>query len=255
MDAIGNWFVSVYNDIINWFALQGHKFYKVLIVNDRWKSFLDGLKLTLLMSLLAVLVGVVIGIFVAVVKYSSARRSRHGFGSALLRFAEFICNLYINIIRGTPVFVQLLIINFSIFSSRNTPALLSGVVCFGINSGAYVAEIIRAGLESVDKGQMEAGKSLGLNGMQTMFSIILPQAIKNILPALGNEFITLIKETAIAGQIAVTEITKVAQNVGNRTYDILPALLVAAAIYLLIVLGLTKLLHVFERRLAKSDRR
>ena len=151
--------------------------------------------------------------------------------------------------------MQLLIIYNLIFTSRNTSPLISGIVCFGINSGAYVAEIIRAGLESVDIGQMEAGKSLGLNGIQTMKSIILPQAIKNILPALGNEFIVLIKETSIAGTIAITEVTKVAIGVGNNLFDILTPLYIAATMYLVIVLGLTKLLNVFERRLSRSDRR
>lgn len=241
--------------IIDWFADKGDKIYSALIEHDRYLSYLKGFRLTIVMSILAVLLGVSIGIVVAVFKYSSARRSRKGIGSALLRFGEIICNIYITIIRGTPVYVQLLIIYNLIFTSRNTSPLVSGVVCFGINSGAYVAEIIRAGLESVDKGQMEAGKSLGLSGMQTMKSIILPQAVKNILPALGNEFITLIKETAIVGTIAATDITKVAQNIAGVTMDLLTPLFITAAIYLILVIGLTKLLNYFERRMARSDRR
>ena len=132
---------------------------------------------------------------------------------------------------------------------------MAGVICFGINSSAYVAEVIRAGIEAVDGGQMEAGRSLGLGWGQTMISIILPQAIKNILPALGNEFITLIKETAIVGTIAVLDVTKAAQNVGAITYEYLPPLLITAAMYLVVVIILTKLLGIFERRLAQSDRR
>ena len=147
--------------------------------------------------------------------------------------------------------VQLLIFANLIFVSRENNEVVIGAVCFGINSGAYVAEIIRAGIESVDKGQTEAGRSLGLNGMQTMGYIVLPQAVKNILPALGNEFIVLIKETSVAGVIAVTDLTKAAQYVGSRTWDILTPLLIAAVIYLMIVLGLTKLLGLFERRLGK----
>lgn len=243
------------NGIGNWFSEHWDMFHRAFIESDRYLAYFKGLRLTLIMSLFAVLLGVSLGIIVAVFKYSSARRSHKGVGSALLRFGEFICNVYITIIRGTPVFVQLLIIYNLVFTSRNTSPLVSGVVCFGINSGAYVAEIIRAGLESIDRGQMEAGKSLGLSGLQTMKSIILPQAVKNILPALGNEFITLIKETAIAGTIAITDITKVAQGIGGRTMDILTPLFITAAMYLVLVIGLTKLLNYFERRMARSDRR
>lgn len=241
--------------LIEWINDFGQSFYKAFIEKDRYLSYLTGIRLTIIMSLLAVLLGVVIGIIIATVKYSAARRSKNGFTSGLLGFSNAFCNLYINIIRGTPVYVQLLIIYNLVFTSRNVSPLVSGVVCFGINSGAYVAEIIRAGLESIDKGQMEAGKSLGLNGIQTMRSIIMPQAIKNILPALGNEFIVLIKETSIAGTIAISEVTKVAQGIGNNLFDILTPLYIAAAMYLVLVLGLTKLLNMFERRLAISDRR
>jgi len=241
--------------IIDWFNSFGNDFYRAFIEKNRYLSYLNGLKLTLFMSFFAVLLGVAIGVIIAIVKYSAVRRSKNGLGSWFLGLANFLCNIYINIIRGTPVYVQLLIIYNLIFTSRNTSPLISGIVCFGINSGAYVAEIIRAGLESIDKGQMEAGKSLGLNSFQTMISIVLPQAIKNILPALGNEFIVLIKETSIAGTIAITEITKVALGIGNNLFDILTPLYIAAAMYLIIVLGLTKLLNVFERRLARSDRR
>lgn len=150
--------------------------------------------------------------------------------------------------------VQLLIIYNLIFTSRNTSEIIVGAVCFGFNSGAYVAEIIRAGIESIDKGQMEAGRSLGLNHIHTMRLIILPQAIKNILPALGNEFIVLIKETSVAGVIAVVDLTQAAQNIGSITYDILPPLMITAVCYLLVTIGLTKVLSVFERRLARGDR-
>lgn len=243
------------NSILNWFVDRWHDFHTAFIEYDRYKAYLEGLRMTLIMSLLAVALGIAIGVIIAVVKYSSARRSKRGFGSATLKFFEVICNLYTTIIRGTPVFVQLLIIYNMIFRSKSTPALVSGVICFGINSGAYVSEIIRAGLESIDKGQMEAGKSLGLSSIKTMMYIILPQAVKNILPALGNEFISLIKETAIAGAIPILEVTKAAQNVSGTTFDFVTPLLITAAMYLIIVIGLTKLLKIFERRLAKSDRR
>lgn len=221
-------------------------FYKAVIKDQRYLAYLDGLKITILISIFAILIGIAIGLLVAVVKVSAVQRKE-------LWIFNKICNIYITIIRGTPVMVQLLIIYNLIFTSRDTNALLVGAVCFGINSGAYVAEIIRAGIESIDKGQMEAGRSLGLNYLQTMKEIIIPQAIKNILPALGNEFIVLIKETSVAGVIAVTDLTKAAQYIGSATYDILPPLYVAAVCYLVIVLGLTKLLNLFERRMAQGD--
>lgn len=183
----------------------------------------------------------------AVVKVASAQNKK-------LWIFNKICNLYITIIRGTPVMLQLLIFANMIFTSRNSSEIMIGAVCFGINSGAYVAEIIRAGIESIDKGQMEAGRSLGFNYIQTMRLIVVPQAVKNILPALGNEFIVLIKETSVAGVIAVTDLTKAAQYITSATYEPLAPLFVAAACYLIMVLGLTKLLNIFERRMAQGDR-
>jgi len=221
-------------------------FYNAIIPDQRYLAYLDGLMVTILISLMAIILGIAIGILVAVVKVTAV--------NSKMRWLAAICNIYINIIRGTPLMVQLLIIYNLIFTSRNTNELIVGAVCFGINSGAYVAEIIRAGIESIDRGQMEAGRSLGLNYLQTMRLIILPQAIRNILPALGNEFIVLIKETSVAGVIAVTDLTKAAQYVGSRTWDILPPLIIAAGCYLVMVMGLSKLLTKFERRLARGDR-
>ena len=192
-----------------------------------------------------------VGLILAIIKYTA----NHVEKNIILTLLNWIANIYIGIIRGTPVYVQLLIIYFIIFAKMNTSPIVAAVLCFGINSSAYVAEIIRAGIEAVDAGQMEAGRSLGLGWGQTMISIIMPQAIKNILPALGNEFIVLIKETAIVGTIAVRDVTKAAQNVGAITYDLLPPLLITAAMYLVVVIILTKLLSMFERRLAQSDRR
>ena len=200
--------------IIDWFVDIGQRYYRAFFENQKYLSYLDGFKMTLFISFFAVIVGVVIGTILAIVNYSAKRTKGLGFFAA-------ICNLYITVIRGTPVYVQLLIINFIVFSARGVPVWLSGIICFGINSSAYVAEIIRAGIEAVDIGQTEAGRSLGLSGVQTMISIIMPQAIKNILPALGNEFIVLIKETAIIGNVGVKDITKVAQNIGANTYDFL----------------------------------
>ena len=221
--------------------------YKAVIQEDRYLFYIDGIKVTIIISLLAILLGVAIGLLVAVLKVASANNKK-------LWILGKICNLYTTIIRATPVIVQLLIFSNLVFTSRDSNLLLVAALCFGINSGAYVAEIIRAGLESVDSGQMEAGRSLGLTYIQTMRLIIIPQAIKNILPALGNEFITLIKETSVAGVIAVTDITKAAQYIGSVTWDILTPLFIAALIYLIMVLGLTKLLGIFERRMAQGDR-
>jgi len=224
------------------------KLYKAFIEKDRYLAYLEGFKMTLLLSFLSVLLGAAIGLMIATIKYAAVRNK-------LLAVPNFICNAYIAVIRGTPVYLQMFIIYFIIFNTRDTSPLLAGVVCFGINSSAYVAEIIRAGIEAVDAGQSEAGRSLGLSWIQTMIYVIFPQAIKNILPALGNEFIVLIKETAIAGNIAVLDVTKAATNIGVATYDYLPPLLIAATIYFIVVMVLTKLLGSFERRLGKSDRR
>lgn len=177
---------------------------KALIRENRYEFYLSGIGNTLLISLFAVILGFLIGAFVAVVKQLCA--GRRGIG-----WIAKICDLYVFVIRGTPVLVQLLLINAVLFNYRGANAIVAAVLCFGINSGAYVAEIVRAGIESIDKGQTEAGRSLGLGAGQTMWLIVLPQAIKNILPALGNEFIVLVKETSIAGYIAVTDITKAAQ--------------------------------------------
>ena len=235
----------------NWFISAWERIEKAFLVSDRYVAYLDGFKTTLIISFFAVLLGVAVGLVFAVIKYTA----NHVEKNILLTFLNWIANLYIGIIRGPPVYVQLLIIYFIIFAKMDTSPIVAAVLCFGINSSAYVAEIIRAGIEAVDAGQMEAGRSLGLGWGQTMISIIMPQAIKNILPALGNEFIVLIKETAIVGTIAVRDVTKAAQNVGAITYDLLPPLLITAAMYLVVVIILTKLLAIFERRLAQSDRR
>lgn len=235
----------------NWLMSVWESFEKAFLVSDRYSAYLDGFKTTLIISFFAVLLGVGVGLILAVIKYTANHMEKN----ILLSIFNWIANIYIGIIRGTPVYVQLLIIYFIIFAKLDTSPLVAAVICFGINSSAYVAEIIRAGIEAVDAGQMEAGRSLGLGWGQTMISIIMPQAIKNILPALGNEFIVLIKETAIVGTIAVRDVTKAAQNVGAITYDLLPPLLITAAMYLVVVIILTKLLAIFERRLAQSDRR
>ena len=232
-------------DILAYLSELGARYYDAFIAKGRYMAYIKGLGTTLEISFFAVLLGVVLGTIVAVIKYFAA--SHKG-----LKPLDIICTGYINIIRGTPVYVQLLILNaFIVAFGGKQIAMLT----FGINSGAYVAEIIRAGISSVDHGQYEAGVSLGLKDTVVMRSIILPQAIKNILPALGNEFITLVKETSIAGALAVKDLTKAAERVGGATLDVLPPLLGMALIYFVIVLILTKLLAIFERRLARSDHR
>lgn len=222
-------------------------YYNAFIVEDRYMFYFKGLGVTLMISFLAILLGILIGVIIAIAKVYSN-------DSKYLKILNVFCNVYVNIIRGTPVMLQLLIIYNLVFTSRNANEILVAALCFGINSGAYVSEIVRAGIESIDKGQMEAGRSLGLNKNKTMIYIILPQAIKNILPALGNEFIVLIKETSVASIIAVTDLTKAAQYIGSRTWDVIPPFIIAAIFYLIIVLGLTKLLGIFERRLSQGDR-
>ncbi len=222
--------------------------YRTLIVDKRYMLLLEGLKNTLIIASCATAIGVAIGLLVAIVKVT-AQNNRKWYMVVL----DKICSFYVTVIRGTPVVVQLLIMNGSIMAAVNAE-LLVAILTFGINSGAYVAEIIRAGIMAVDKGQAEAGRSLGLTQSMTMKLIVLPQAVKNILPALGNEFIALLKETSVAGYIAIRDLTKAGDNIFSRVVNSTP-LYIVAIIYLVLVMGLSYLLKLFERRLAKSDHR
>ena len=224
-------------------------FYQSLFGEGQWRLYLEGLKTTLAISFLACLMGVIIGLAIAMIKYTYAEKKREktaGFG---LSVAMHLANLYTTVIRGTPVLLQLLIL----FSIAIRGGFGAAVLGFGINSGAYVSEIFRAGLTSVDQGQREAGRALGLSSGQTLLRITVPQAIKNILPALFNEFISLIKETSVAGSVAVVEITKVAERYKGKSLMLEP-LFIAAAMYLILVVGLTAIQNRLERRLARSDR-
>ena len=226
----------------------GQQLYTNLIKDSRYLLYLDGLKNTLLLTLGAALIGIVLGALVAICKVSAA-------GNRKLKFLDVICDIYLTVIRGTPMMVQVMIFCFIIFAAAKMNVMLYvAMLAFGINSGAYVAEIIRAGILAVNKGQTEAGRSLGLSGGMTMRYIVLPQAIKNILPALANEAITLLKETAIVGYIAVSDITYQANLIRSRTYSAVP-LLVIALVYLALVMLMTYGLRKLERRLAKSDYR
>ena len=210
------------------------------------RMYLDGLKVTILVSVIAILIGVALGTILALMRLTAEQKGK----STLLSKIAYV---YIDIIRGTPTLTQLMIMYFVILKGQN--GLLVGSLTFGLNSAAYVAEIIRAGIQAVDQGQMEGGRSLGLSYVQTMKDIILPLAIKNILPALGNEFIVLIKETSILGYVAIVDLTKVSDFVISRIFEALAPLLGTALIYYVIVKILTLGLNALERRLRQSDRR
>lgn len=237
----------------NWFERLAADVNSAVFVNGRWKLYLQGLGKTLEIAACAVVLGILIGVIIAIIKVSHSQNRATGKRNPVLHAAAWICDLYLTIIRGTPVMLQLMIIYFSIFASM-TDGMLAAIIGFGINSGAYVAEIIRSGIQSVDRGQTEAGRSLGLNGSMTMRMIVLPQAFRNILPALFNEFITLLKETSVASVIAVPELLKMATSIKTKIYSITP-LFVTAVVYLIAVIALTTIQKQIERRLSASDRR
>ena len=239
-----------------WISHMSNAIEQSFIIDDRWVLYLKGLTVTLRVALLALVLGIAIGVIIAVIRtaHDSQSRNAHGMGHVLLNIGDKICRIYLTVIRGTPMMVQLLIMYFVIFASSRHPIMVS-TLAFGINSGAYVAEIVRSGIQSVDSGQMEAGRSLGLNYRQTMTKIIIPQAIRNILPALGNEMITLLKDTSLVTVIGVKDITKVALNIQGLTYQAFVPLVSVALVYLFLVLLLSKLLEKLERRMRASDRR
>lgn len=229
------------------------KFYQAFLLSNRWQLYLQGVGTTLLVTAMALVLGVLLGGIVALVRVGHAQQ-RPGHHNPVLGLLNLICKLYATVIRGTPMMVQLLIMGMVIFkSSRNFTMV--GALALGINSGAYVSEIIRGGLLAVDPGQMEAGRSLGLNYITTMYTIVIPQAIRAILPSLGNEFIILLKDTSLITVIGGKELLYAAQGIMNRTYEPMYPLLGTAAIYLVLVIIFTWLLGILERRLAKSDRR
>ena len=230
-----------------WLLELKDKAVSAFITQDRWKLYLEGFGVTLQVAFFAAIIGIVIGTVVALMKLSRTRRGKKTI------FAR-IADIYIDIIRGTPSVLQLLIMWFVIMATTNNGILVASI-SFGINSGAYVAEIIRAGILAVDKGQMEAGRALGLTNAQTMVYIIIPQAIKNVLPPLGNEFIVLLKETAIVGYVSLSDLTRVANQISSRTYEAFMPLIGSAVIYFVTIKIITILLEKLERRLRKSDNR
>ena len=218
------------------------------IKDDRYMYIVDGLKNTMIITIFATLLGIFLGLIVALVRktYDNTKK---------LKVLNAICNVYITIIRGTPVVIQLMILFFCIFTSREVSGVMIAIIGFGINSGAYVAEVFRSGLMSINHGQMEAGRSLGLSYLDTMKYIIIPQAFKVVLPTLGNEFIVLIKETSVAGYVAVQDLTKAGDIIKSRTYDAWTPLILIALIYLILTYCLTCLANFLERRLKKHERR
>ena len=229
------------------------KFYQAFLYSDRWLQYIEGVGTTLLVTAIALALGVVLGSVVALVRVAHDQQRPHH-RNPVLGFFNVVCQVYATVIRGTPMTVQLLIMSMVIFASSRNFTMV-GALALGINSGAYVSEIIRGGLMAVDPGQMEAGRSLGLNYITTMLLIIIPQAIRSILPSLGNEFIILLKDTSLITVIGGKELLYAAQGVMNRTYEAMYPLLGVAAIYLVLVLLFSALLGKLERRLAQSDRR
>ena len=229
------------------------KFFQAFIEGDRWKQYLGGVGTTLLVTAMALAIGIVLGILVAMIRTANDQQ-RAGHRNPVLSVLNAVCQVYITVIRGTPMMVQLLIMGFVIFSSSRNYTMV-GALTLGINSGAYVAEIIRGGLMALDPGQAEAGRSLGLNYIDTMRFIVIPQAFKAILPSLGNEFIILLKDTSLITVIGGKELVYAAQGVYSRTYEQMYPLVGIALIYLVLVLVFSWLQSILERRLRQSDRR
>ena len=239
----------------NWFAKLQSDFVLNFVDDNRWRYLTSGLANTLKITFFAVLIGIALGVVIAIVRSTwdkNQETMRPGLPKFLLRLGNAICQIYLTVIRGTPVLVQLMIIYYIIFASSNNGVLIA-TLAFGINSGAYVAEIIRGGIMSTDNGQFEAGRSLGFNYVQTMWYIIIPQALKSVLPALANEFIVLLKETSVAGYVAIRDLTKGGDIIRGVTYSPFLPLIAVALIYLVMVMFFTWLVGRLERRLRSSD--
>ena len=230
------------NFLTDWIA----KFSETMIENDRYLMIFEGLGNTVKITLGALLIGVLIGLIIAVTKYLAE-------DSKLLKPLAKLCDLYVTVIRGIPVVVLLLIFYYVVMRTSKNGVVVA-IITFGVNSGAYMAELIRSGINAVDKGQMEAGRCLGLSKMQTMRKIILPQAVRYVLPAVGNEFIALLKETSVSGYVAIRDLTKAGDLIRNNTYDMVNPLMVVTVCYLVMVIGLTTLMGKLEKHLAKEKK-
>ena len=233
IDKIIKWFVSVYEN-----------FYNSVIFENRYEMILSGLENTIILSFGALILGIVIGFLISIIRYTNRQTGK-------LKIINSICKIYVSIIRGTPSVLQLMIMYYIIFKTSDINSIIIGMLAFGINSGAYCSEILRSGFECVDDGQLEAGLALGLTFNQTLRTIIIPQAVRIALPSLGNEFITLVKETAIAGYIGIMDLTKASDTIASRTYDYFFPLILIAIIYLIITGLLSKLMKSLERKLDK----
>ena len=250
MQAFLHWLSSL--PPVQWLIELGPRFYTAFVEAERWKLYLKGLGITFQITVAAISMGLVLGLVVAMVR-TAHDQQRLGCRNLALGLVNAVCKVYTTVIRGTPMMVQILIWNFVIFKTRNK--ILVGMAAMGINAGAYISEIIRGGLMSVDSGQSEAGRSLGLSYFDTMRFIVIPQAFKNILPSMGNELVTLFKDTSLVNTIGAAEMTYYATRIGGKTFDYMPPLLIIAAMYLVFVMGLTWLQGRLERRLRQSDRR
>lgn len=259
MDIISfaNWITSApswLQSCPDWIQNLVFQLYQTFIYQNRWKFFVDGLKITFIVTLGALALGTVLGLIIAIIRtsYDSIKNKKPNF---ILRAANAFCQLYLTVIRGTPMMVQLLVMGFVIMVPKtDTATIVCGIITLGINSGAYVAEIVRSGLMSINVGQSEAGRSLGFNYIQTMVYIVIPQMFKTVLPTLCNEFIVLLKETAVAGYVGIADLTKAGDLIRGRTFSAFMPLIAVAIIYFVIVMIFTKLVGKLERRLRKSDR-
>lgn len=229
-----------------WFSGIAEKFINNFITDNRWMYLVKGLGVTLEVTVISVLIGVVLGFIVAIIRSTHDKTGK-------LRFANGVCQVYLTVIRGTPVLVQLMIIYFAVFASVNVGQVFVAIIAFGINSGAYVAEIFRSGIISIDNGQFEAGRSLGFNYPRTMWYIVMPQAFRNVVPALVNELIALLKETSVVGYIGLQDLTRGGDIIRGRTFDAFMPLIAVAIIYLLLVMLLSMGLTRLERRMRRSD--
>lgn len=232
------------DETIKWFISVYESFYNSVIFENRYEMILDGLENTIILSFGALLIGITIGFLISIIRYTNNHTGK-------FKVLNFIGKTYITIIRGTPSVLQLMIMYYVIFKTSSINSIIIGMLAFGINSGAYCSEILRSGFDSVDDGQLEAGLALGLTFSQTLKSIIIPQAIRISLPSLGNEFVTLVKETAIAGYIGIMDLTKASDIIASRTYDYFFPLILIAIIYLIITGLLSKLMKTLERKLAR----
>lgn len=222
-------------------------FYLNFVDDNRWRYLTEGFKTTLIITFFACFMGIILGFIVGMIRSTHDKTGK-------MKVLNGICKVYLTVIRGTPVLVQLLIIYFVVFGSSRIDKVFVATMAFGINSGAYVAEIFRSGIMSIDPGQMEAGRSLGFNYIQTMWFVIMPQAFKTVLPTLCNEFISLLKETSVSGYIAIQDLTKGGDIIRSRTYSAFMPLIAVALIYLIIVMLFTKLIQILERRLRQNER-